>query len=228
MSARRGFAQIIIVAVILLVFVISVFIIRNMFAVRILPVNMPVISESPQPTPSTDVIINDETVYPDSIGANWKTYRNMKYGFEFNYPSKWNVKEKNSTTYDFVTLYENNIADTTGNIGIKLEKIDSQITTDSEALIIFQAFMDSCSSQIPTECTRKNSDDYKLEKQVRIADKIAFQTYGGCCMDFGRHVFLYQNTTSYRFTLLNLGQEGSSLKNEDVFNQILSTFKFTN
>jgi len=31
-------------------------------------------------------VVTDET-------ANWKTYRNEKYGFEFAYPSTWNVVE---------------------------------------------------------------------------------------------------------------------------------------
>lgn len=30
-----------------------------------------------------------ETANPDLIGANWKTYTNTKYGYSFQYPSNW-------------------------------------------------------------------------------------------------------------------------------------------
>ena len=85
--------------------------------------------------------------------------------------------------------------------------------------------MNSCSSQTPTQCTQKTSDDYKFEKQILIAGKPAFQTYGGCCMDFGRHIFLYNNSNTYRFTLYNLGPNTPNIKNEEIFNQILSTLR---
>lgn len=161
--------------------------------------------------------------------VDWKTYTNTKYYYTVKHPSTWRVKENNNISYDFVSFLPPDISvnDSTGTVGIKAEKISTQVKTDADALRRFQDFMGSCSSQTPTQCTQKNSDDYQLEKQITIAGKTAFQTYGGCCMDVGRHVFLYHNTNSYRFTLYDTESSKSNLNNENVFNQILSTFKFT-
>lgn len=165
------------------------------------------------------------------IPEDWKAYTNVKYSYEVKYPPSWTTTERNSISYDFVSLLppdsSSDSISSPGIIWIKAEKNNSLTTSEDDSLKIFQSFMNSCSSQTPTQCTQKNSDDYKFEKQISIAGKPAFQTYGGCCMDYGRHVFLYNNYNTYRFTLYNPGPNIPNLKNEDVFNQILSTFEFS-
>ena len=169
---------------------------------------------------------NSDNIIPE----DWKTYKNAKYTYEVKYPSSWTFKESNSISYDFVSFLPPDVsADSTtspGIIWIKVEKNNSLVITEDDALETFQSFMNSCSSQTPTQCTQKTSDDYKFEKQILIAGKPAFQTYGGCCMDFGRHIFLYNNSNTYRFTLYNLGPNTPNIKNEEIFNQILSTLRF--
>lgn len=181
-----------------------------------------------QQVPQAQPIPAANTVTPTTSSTDdWKVYSNTKFNYEVKYPSTWKFKESKNISSDYVSfLSSEDNDDPTGTIGIQAERINTQISTDADSLKQFETFMDSCSTQTPTQCTQKTSDDYEFKKQIRIAGKLAFQTYGGCCMEFGRHIFLYHNTNSYRFTLYNLGPNTSGLKNEDVFNQILSTFKF--
>ena len=162
------------------------------------------------------------------IPSGWEKYTNTEYRFEVEYPPTWEIKEINNFAYYFVSFLppEANTRDTTGSVGIMIEKGGTLVTTDTEALNRFQSFMDTCSSQTPTQCDQRTSDDYKIEGETTIDDRLAFQTYGGCCMDIGRHIFLYHDIYLYRFTLYNLGPNIPNLKNENIFNQILSTFEF--
>src|SRR3989344_5237748 len=50
----------------------------------------------PTPTPMP-------TVSPTPT-ADWKTYRNEQYGFEFRYPSDWTFKEDNGSWFDLVSI----------------------------------------------------------------------------------------------------------------------------
>jgi hypothetical protein len=160
--------------------------------------------------------------------AEWKIYKSDNY--QLLYPPTWRIKESSN----FVSFIP---PDTKGNdsegiIGVMTTKIDSTVKTQADALKVFRQYLESCDPETPQGCingtaTRKVSDYYKVEKQIKIGDKILFQTYGGCCMDIGRHVFLYNNDYQYRITLYYTDQHVLKPKNEDIFNQILSTFKFS-
>lgn len=167
---------------------------------------------------------------PTPVGetTNWKTYINKKHNYQVMYPPVWTTRENNNLSYDFISFEPSDTTknDPNGSIGLMITKTSLFVKTEADAKNAFQTFMDSCSPDTPTECTKKVSDSYKFEKQVTVAGKLAFQTYGGCCEDFGRHIFLYHKDNEYRFTLYNLGPSSDKLRNEEVFNQILSTFKF--
>jgi len=162
---------------------------------------------------------------------NWITYINTSYDYEVMYPPNWTVKEKFAPKIiSFLppsNVIDNNNPDSTGEITIVVDGWGPQVSTAIDVQKNFQSFMSDCSSQTPTQCTRKNNEDYFFEKQITIAGQPAFQTYGGCCMDIGRHVFLFSGSNhSFTFTLYNLGTNKTDLLNEDIFNQILLSFKF--
>lgn len=173
---------------------------------------------------------------PDLLPAqgeivDWVGYTNAESNYTVQYPSSWIAEKSTNTNYDIVSFSPPqptgvSPTDPTGTITILVDNFRGSITTDGEALTAFQSFMDSCSSQTPTQCTEKNSDVYTLEKQIRVAGNPAFQVYGGCCDHFGRHVFLYRGNLSYQITLYNLGPTVETLPNEDVFSQMLSSFAF--
>ena len=159
--------------------------------------------------------------------SDWNSYTNPKHEYEVKYPPDWTAAESNNFSYDFVSF--SSPAGESNNpiiVSIKAEKLRRKVTTQEDARNIFKSYMDSCSTQTPTQCTQKTSDDYKFEKEVTISGRTASQTYGGCCMDIGRHIFTYINNNEYRFTLYNTDANLSPLPNEGIFNQILSTFRY--
>lgn len=178
-----------------------------------------IIIDSPSTTPS--VMLNIKEI-PD----DWKSYINEEGKFKFKYPPGWTLSEDGDITWLFPpdNLGQNN----SGIISISFENINTFISTEQQAITHFQAFMDSCSPSTPTSCTEKVSDNFQFEKQIMVAKMPAFQTYGGCCLDIGRRVFLYHNNNSYTFTLYNTGTNTQHLINEDIYNQLLSSFEFIN
>lgn len=151
-----------------------------------------------------------------------KTY--VGKGLSFNYPSTWSIKELD----DLVAINPPDVKknDPTGSISIFITPINEDVSTDLDAKKAFDNFMNSCSSETPVSCDEKTSDQFQLEKQITVDGKIAFQTYGGCCQEFGRNVFVFKGNYRYKITLYNLGSK-ENLINEDVYGQILSTFQFT-
>ena len=159
------------------------------------------------------------TANPDSIGANWKTYTNSKYGYQVKYPSAWIAKESNLMTVRFSSP-DTNEFDHAGEVSIIIDEEDSIVNTEKEADEAFQKMNELLKTQSETE------DTYKLEKKITVGDLLAFKTTGGCCLDVGRHVFIFKETNIYRITLYG-PLTNLPLKNQEIFNQILSTFKFT-
>ncbi len=158
----------------------------------------------------------------------WKTFKNSKYKYEIKYPNNWTLStEENSSNY-LVFISPPNKESTNNSSGNVMIMHDNILFTaeGNSPQNQFKSFMESCNSQTPTSCTEKNKDDYRFEKEISIAGTTAFQTYGGCCMDIGRHVFLFADNLTYRFTLKNLSSQTDKIPNEEIFEQILSTFRF--
>ena len=161
------------------------------------------ISES-QPSPTTN------------LTANWKTYRNEEYGFEFKYPSAWKYQEDNSRKNKdgFIVLIfpEHEIY----NI-VSLTVYKSNLSLDDflkESL---------CGGRM--ECkTFKNAETVIFSnisaKKVEIPTWD--ETYTGA-------VFFSKNMSIFEISYVR--QEESyykvqQLRNYDVFAQILSTLRF--
>lgn len=49
-------------------------------------------------------VVPTATPTPVDETANWKTYMNSKYGFEFKYPDNWTLSEENSSTANYIYL----------------------------------------------------------------------------------------------------------------------------
>lgn len=90
------------------------------------------ITPSPSPIPSTPTSTPTTTQFSD-----WKTYRSVKYGFEFRYPTTWKVNE--DTHFPFVQLQEiknGEVAAIAGGITIIRKPISSAINSPYEKMSV--------------------------------------------------------------------------------------------
>lgn len=53
----------------------------------------PVFQSSPSPVATPVASSSAETINPDSIGANWKTYKNSQSKYTLKYPSEWGFRD---------------------------------------------------------------------------------------------------------------------------------------
>ncbi|MFA6973139.1 MAG: PsbP-related protein [Parcubacteria group bacterium] len=130
--------------------------------------------------------------------ADWQTYRNEKYGFEFQYPRGWNVKEIQDGV---IALSKDNLPKNTININI---------TNNTEG----KSLGEITQERIANLQIQKNSTDVFLGglPAKRVKDN-GIVTYNGVYSINKEHIYyLYISEESQ----LNA-----------TFNQILSTFKFT-
>lgn len=135
---------------------------------------------------------------------NWKTYRNEEYGFEFKYPK------------DFTIIKEGN--------SLSIESIESMKCRDEAT---------ECTSEVqvyihnnPKKLLAKeyyNSDKWKLfdnpneDKEIIIDGKTAFKAYPITGIAASVNVIIPIDENFILF---------ETFREEEVLNQILSTFKF--
>ncbi len=164
---------------------------------------------------------------PPPTSSVWTTYSDPKLAFSVTFPSNWTIKNISDSDVSFSAPGQQNTDSDTG-ILVSTDAWWQPTGNLPDSQSKFNSFINNCSSVTPTTCAQKNNEFYKFEKQVTVAGLPAFQTYGGCCMDIGRHIFVYNGDTAYRITLYNVGLKENEFRNLDVFNRFLSTFKFTN
>ncbi len=211
MRSTQGFVQIIIAVIIALVIGTGAMFAYQKYSQKYNPSP----AQSPSNNNQTQIInktspppaVSDETVYPDSIGANWKTYTNAKQKYSVKYPEDLEVfleestetSLKSKTTYLLLGIlvdqkdlaYEDyskmKIYDTIAGIN-PITRLPNIQVNDTDALVVKQNLENTKS--IYFEANFKKGANYYLIK--------------------------IEGDVSNEKKLLNL------------FNQILSTFKFTN
>ncbi len=191
----------------------------------------PVTQQTTTPPPGTTQTPTPQTVTPVPADetADWKTYRNAKYGFEFKYPSKYFLHSDNT-----------NVNFSTGQPALSLERY-SQPGREGGGFVILKIFSNSSRVGIldwlKTEGRGKTSffsitinnkfgyEDYTSVK-VDGSDGITINLSGGSFEDagtkanetiFSRGPFIFYFRASYFDTEKELEQDAD---------KILSTFKF--
>lgn len=169
------------------------------------PQNPEVTSRNPKPifTPQS-TSSPDKTAKPDSIGANWKTYRSSKHGFELQYPDDWQVTEDSvSATFSpvnnqddlvfYVSVYSKEVGGH-GAPGPLVRTTDVVIAGFKTQEKIYQG-----------KCC---GDDSPISTLTSI--------------NLIKHIDKYYSL-EFKFNNQNEKSDPSTIK---IFNQILSTFKF--
>ena len=148
---------------------------------------------------------------------NWKTFTSDKFKYSLKYPANWifsyEAKDFGQSTGILSPEYQKAMESgenylEKSSIGIIVENIGNK-TIDK--------YMD----EINTSTGVKNNINYKYENEIIIDSQRGILTKGGCCGRFGYHIFVKSNGNLYIFSLTG------DYRNNKVFDQILSTFKFT-
>ncbi len=151
-----------------------------------------------------------EPVATDSAAidtSNWKTYTNEKYGFSFKYPAELN-QPGNS---EYPTIFSYSKEDNKSKSWILYGSISNEKTLD-DAL-----------NNIQKNSLQQNFDI----NSIRIADSSAIR-YKHCEMACGEILLVSHANTLIEISLYKYIVDISIGEPDAVFDQILSTFKFTN
>jgi len=162
-----------------------------------------------QITPTPAIVQSTPTPTPDPT-ANWKTYKNTLYGYEFKYPSD-------------IIPYDNNVSFATEPPRILIEsaeKVNILYGPAGEDQLVFLIINTNKSAR---EWFNEDSKQYPEEvtaKEIFFAGKTAIEGNG-----IGGYNFPYRQLVVARNGYLMVI---SQVIENQMYNQILSTFKFTN
>jgi len=178
--------------------------------------------------------VKDET-------ANWKTYRNEEYGFEFKYPKDYNIREETVTdrlTKIRILSPEKTVEFGTNQYTTNNIRIDINIYNNPNSLQLNQ-WLGGIS-----ETDSGPTFDAKYRRVISINGIEGVQWYSGCCGGCEEDVYIRGDKIIYNFALEGGTPGGSELcegdvckecdtccfsvsgEVESIFNQMLSTFRF--
>ena len=184
---------------------------KQLAQLQVQPTPTPLSTEIPSPTPNPT--------------ANWKTYTNTIYKYSLRYPQNWNVSaiaNSDPTTAQepvFNSLCDYNSGDLCQQFFVNVTKVTN--SSDLEPNIV-----------ITSNDTQTDKQDLKVDGQNAKSFVLYQPNYG---TNGGLSYFVITNFNGYKYTIFYR----ESLKNKDFktssdwqnkqeFDQILSTFKFTN
>lgn len=152
----------------------------------------------PEDSISPSPISSDETANPDQIGANWKTYTNKEYGFEFKYPSDLKLtQDKNGV---FVTENE-----------------------PPSFIMTCRKFSFAVDYKTNLQITSEFYDFKIADRTGKRLDKI-YSLEGKICENSNIIIATPENSKT-KSLQISLDHQKDEYK--EVFDQILQTFKFT-
>ncbi len=164
---------------------------------------------STQPTASPNETANQA---PDGNLANWKTYRNKKYGFEFRYPPDWisdcDIALDCITSSNFV----NSISDVKSEERQLIIKRGAVFTIQVKQQSQFTDPYEICKNDTRASCSATIIANLNAAKRAIELPNMGFIYY------------VYSNDNLYILSAYYDHTDRSTLQ---IFDQILSSFKFT-
>lgn len=193
---------------------------------------------SPSPASVTQSPTPNETVYTEeSRSANWKTYTNQKYSFSLKYPVDWTFKEYREG--EFIPNYVGNIQPLAALFLKPISEKEPRSIVGPTGEIVrstfgeINIFITKSSKSIEAEADNLSPSEIIAngpKGDLMVAGVPAKRGFG-----FGLYstesVLLKQGDILFTFNVFRdqLGEAGlSKEKKKEIFNQILSTFRFAN
>ena len=181
----------------------------------------PVVTQTPQPTPSP----SDARPTPIGAGetANWKTYTDQTFKYEFKYPATWGLTPSdakvNLSNY-IVSFYPD------GFTGVPSRGIDIRLATGGASLDdLSKTPSDQAAWFSSDKSTFGQIGPYKSLTKLQIYKPNPPSGFiGEWCNCIHKNVYIDLNNGK----VLNINGYWSNQDNQfgNIFNQILSTFKF--
>ncbi len=151
--------------------------------------------------------------------TNLQTYKNKEYGFEIKYPTSWEINEKKNPTWSEMAIDPFYFL-----LIIKDQK-------ESNNVIRITVYNDSELHSLENwiKIVENNPVEAHFSKieEVSVAGESAVRGTFGCCMTFRETIFLVRDNSLFEISGGNLGvSHNEHYDYEDIFNQIVSTFRF--
>lgn len=158
---------------------------------------------------------------------DWKTYTNSTYGFEFKYPSDWQLNAQNlqdnrfyanisktDATQEKVLLPGDNKADATYSIIISVENNPNGYTAK-------EYYLSHSSGE-----SRAQLEKGLKDTNIAGIPGISFTAGAAPSSGLSQEALITYSGKIYRFAYGAMAHPETHLKYLDVYNQILSTFRF--
>ena len=141
--------------------------------------------------------------------ANWETYTNTKYSFEFKYPPTWSVIESKAPINPYLAFIELGPTDSIQSGGMIAITVRNQTENNYRAVLTKEGFQ--IVQRIDIQLGTNKASHYKLNKTLESGEKSEQEI-----------VISMKNGVLYEIN------GGSNLReqNKNIFDQILFTFKF--
>lgn len=141
--------------------------------------------------------------------ADWRIYKSTRYFYQVSYPPAWKYESYN----DDATIYFSD-----PNKVLPPDTYPSSLDMSINVLAS-KGTLNDYMEEINSSIGLKNKEIYQKTGETIIDGKSAIVTFGGCCGDTGKHVFV--KNLKYIYDIESIGE-----KESPFFNQFLSTFKF--
>jgi len=181
------------------------------------------LKEYEKPIPEAEIIVPETNEFSN---ITWETYTNKEYGYTLSYPSHWEVVEAKP----------NLDANQVRTVEILRDNDLHRVTFLEQEVVLWQGSFDISVHENPLSFdTREWADDYsqrdnlaspsgEIEIDSHKAKKFTVFTYDSYATTIG----LVKNGFIYTFGFTDTTPNDPELeKHSAIYNQILSTFKFT-